>query len=436
VLGFQFSIFPQAELQKTAAAGSVVGSYDLWIDEVTLIHGDAGLPPPPTSPGVTARNPFPHDGTYPGCTKPPAAAGKFIVSAYNKWKSKFVTTSGSSAQVNRPENGDVVSEGIAYGMLIAVYMNDKALFDGLWTYWMNNAAVRSASGQTGLMTWRIGGLGGSGSALDADEDAAFALLMASRQWGGTYTAALATDLIGLVYTSDIDAATGTPKGGNQYIAGNGDPTNPSYFAPAYYRVFAGAGVDPAHNWNAVATRVYQILGGSIVNANGLTPAWCNFPACTQPATNVGSANVNTDMIFQYDAHRVPWRIGVDYCWNGGTVVPMAGKTYLDRATGFFGGKLGVSLIADMYMLDAAGTAAMPGAGYNSMSVVGTAGVGGMASGTNAAFVQSSYQLVLDGVNRALMDVSAVTGAQSGYSYYNATVGLLTLLTMTGNFYLM
>jgi hypothetical protein len=34
-----------------------------------------------------------------------------------------------------------------------------------------------------------------------------------------------------------------------------------------------------------------------------------------------------------------------------------------------------------------------------------------------------------------MDVAAA-GMQSGYSYFNATVGLLTLLTMTGNFYVM
>ena len=36
--------------------------------------------------------------------------------------------------VVRPENGnDTVSEGIGYGMLIGVFMNDKAMFDTLWS---------------------------------------------------------------------------------------------------------------------------------------------------------------------------------------------------------------------------------------------------------------------------------------------------------------
>ena len=35
----------------------------------------------------------------------------------------------------RPENSnDTVSEGIGYGMLIGVYMNDQPMFDKLWAY--------------------------------------------------------------------------------------------------------------------------------------------------------------------------------------------------------------------------------------------------------------------------------------------------------------
>jgi endo-1,4-beta-D-glucanase Y len=418
-LGFQFSIYPQAEFQRQAAAGATAGAYDLWVDDVTLYKGDAGLPAAPTG---TATNPFPHDRPYASCALPTGAAGKVIVAAYDKWKSRFVTVSGAQSSVQQIEQNDVVSEGIGYGMLIAVYMNDKPLFDGLWAYWKAHAAVTSATGQTALMTWRIGGAGGTGSATDADEDVAFALLMASRQWGGTYTPALASDMIGLVFTNDIDAGSGTPKGGNQYLTI--EPTNPSYFAPAYYREFAK--VDA--RWSAVVTRVYQILGGAIVASNGLVPAWCGN-SCTAAAANQGSANPATDMLYQYDAHRVPWRIGMDYCWNG--TAAAAAKTYTDKTTAFFAANNGVGRIWDVYTL--AGLKGT-GAGNNSMSVIGTAGVGAMASG-NAAFVQSAYQQVLDGVNRGVLDVAAA-GLSSGYSYFNATVGMLTLLAMTGNFYVM
>jgi len=36
--------------------------------------------------------------------------------------------------VNALIQGDTVSEGIAYGMILAVYANDQKTFDGLYTY--------------------------------------------------------------------------------------------------------------------------------------------------------------------------------------------------------------------------------------------------------------------------------------------------------------
>ncbi len=52
------------------------------------------------------------------------------------------------------------------------------------------------------------------------------------------------------------------------------------------------------------------------------------------------------MIYQYDSHRIPWRIGLDYCWNG----TAAAKTYLDKISGFFSGKAstGVGRVFDIY----------------------------------------------------------------------------------------
>jgi endo-1,4-beta-D-glucanase Y len=68
-------------------------------------------------------------------------------------------------------------------MLLAVYMDDQALFDELWMY------EQLFLDDRGLMNWEIDAtgtqiLGGGGAATDADEDMAFALVMADRQWGG------------------------------------------------------------------------------------------------------------------------------------------------------------------------------------------------------------------------------------------------------------
>ena len=110
---------------------------------------------------------FPADKAMGTCTKPTGASGKALIEAYQLWKTTFVAADGANFRVRRPEaSDDTVSEGIGYGMLIAVNMNDKPLFDGLWGYWKAHAAANTGGV---LMNWKIPG--GDNSATDADEDA-------------------------------------------------------------------------------------------------------------------------------------------------------------------------------------------------------------------------------------------------------------------------
>jgi hypothetical protein len=94
---------------------------------------------------------------------------------------------------------------------------------------------------------------------------------------------------------------------------------------------------------------------------------------------------------------------------------------------------GLSSLYDVYTTDGKmGT----GAASNSMSIIGCAGVGAMAIGS-ASFRDRAYEFLLDGAYTANPTFKTGTGtAKAGYSYYNATVGLLTALTMSGNFYVM
>ena len=75
------------------------------------------------------------------------------MAAFNQWKTDTVTTNGAGGfrRVQRPaepglEANSTVSEGIAYGMLIAVYMGDQALFDGLWKYEQTQAERQRVDG--------------------------------------------------------------------------------------------------------------------------------------------------------------------------------------------------------------------------------------------------------------------------------------------------
>lgn len=410
VFGVQFSVYDQFPPDT--------GGYNFWIDDVKLFTGNAGVTPPP----MGGMFPFPRDEALGSCTKPQGASGKYLVDAYQRWKKTFVVAAGGGLRVQRPENGnDSVSEGIAYGMLIAVYMNDRALFDGLFNYWTSNPAA--GAGTPGpLMTWQIPG--GAGSATDADEDAAFALLMAAKQWGGNYQSA-ATSMIANIWTNDIEESSFYPKGGSTFTGSGSALTNPSYFAPAYYRLFAT--VDAGHAWSKVVDAVYTALANIQSKVtSGLLPAWC-----TSQCTAVGGGGYPDNNMYQYDAHRTPWRIGLDACWNG----EARASAYLNTTATFFTAQAktaGLGSLADIYATT--GTKG-PNAKPNSMSLIGTAAAGAMAvAGANADtknFIDRSYRFLLDAMYTP--DPATLDAATRSYTYYNATVGLLAALTMSGNF---
>lgn len=137
-----------------------------------------------------------------------------------------------------------------------------------------------------------------------------------------------------------------------------------------------------------------------------------------------------DTDYQYDAHRTPWRIGLDACWNGN---PDA-QNYAKLITGFFATQAtnGIGRVVDIYQTN--GTP-LTGAKFNSMSIIGTAGAGAMYSaGTTTAhkqFLDRAWRFLLDASYTA--DPTFRAGVTGAYTYFNATVGLLTALTLSGNF---
>ena len=140
----------------------------------------------------------------------------------------------------------------------------------------------------------------------------------------------------------------------------------------------------------------------------------------------GSNGAATDGDYQYDSHRIPMRIGMDYCYNS----TAAAKTYTTKNTAFFASAAanGIGYIQDMYTPSGG---PVSGTAPNSASILGTAAVGAMASG-NQTFLNTAYQAVFDTITRGSMAPVDASG-KTPYSYFNATVGLLTALIMTGAF---
>ncbi len=183
---------PVGAVPGQGSGGSAGIATDGGVDRATDAARDTGPSrgPTPATPGI--RFPFPQNRMSTGCIYPAGYRNEDVQAAYARWRADTVTSDGAGGhlRIKRPadpglDSNTTVSEGIGYGMLIAVYMGDadsQHLFDELWKY------ERLHLDELGLMDWYISadgskslGLGGAG---DADEDMAFALIMADRQWGG------------------------------------------------------------------------------------------------------------------------------------------------------------------------------------------------------------------------------------------------------------
>ena len=313
-----------------------------------------------------------------------------MMAGWAAYKTALIVADGTDGlmRVQRPSDGnDTVSEGISYGMLFAVYMNDKTTFDAMWKYEQKHLNTH------GLMNWHIssgGTTAGANSATDADEDMAFALVMADKQWGGYATTA--TTMLTTVAMYDF-GTDGTIKGGDFYVA-----VNPSYIAPAFYRVFAAYVTDATQRtrWMTILDKSYEILGMVQNTTSGLVPDWSAGPA--------------TNTSYGYDATRTPFRIALDYCWSGDA----RAKTFSMRIGTFFGG-IGAANIVDGYNVNGTKT----GSNKNS-TFIGPAGAAGMAS--------AQAQLVADAYTRVAADAKA-----TGTNYYDRSWALFTVMLMTGNF---
>jgi endo-1,4-beta-D-glucanase Y len=312
--------------------------------------------------------------------------------------SSMVTSMGAPAGALRVQDpmtsNQTSSEAMGYGMLIAVYMSDKKTFDSFWTY-------VQAHMSNGLMSWQVGSDGTSSgtqvsSATDADQDMAWALIMADKQWpGGSYLSA-AKSILTNIKSQEV-ASSNELKDGN---FANAPSTYIDYAAPDYYKVFASVSGDTG--WNAVYTAEYAKLIGAQDPTSGLIP------------DQVGGST------FGFDACRAPWRVGMDYCWSGSA----SAKTFLTPMVSYFvqyaNQNLGPKSIKIPITPLSGGTAGE----YVSGAITGPAAIAAMMSSSNQSFVDASWTYLYS---------VASTATNSSPNYFSSSVGLIAMLALTGNF---
>lgn len=213
--------------------------------------------------------------------------------------------SGSYAAIEKDHGSNTfVSEGTGYGMLMMVYFSDnttsyQSQFDKLWAFY------KAGSNEHGLMNWSFGGLNPynnkANAATDAEMDVAAALIMAAHQFGNTKYLDEARTLLKNVKQYEFET-NGLHKPGDAW----NDKKNPSYIAPAYYRLFAEVDTENAEFWNTTAMNAnYALLEtNSAEYSTGLFDNWSD------------ASGKGMDKYYGYDAARTPWRLAQDFYWFG------------------------------------------------------------------------------------------------------------------------
>jgi hypothetical protein len=289
--------------------GSVAGPFDVCVDDFL-----------PLAPADLARSAQPAAAGFTGFR---TIDDSMLAAEYATWKTRHLKDCADGSACVPRDEGDCISEGVAYGMLLSAGNDDRASFDKLWAYYERN---KNGSGVMKWQTTPCGAASADGSATDGDLDAALALIQASCRWGMTY-ASKATELIGAIKNTELTTCSGKTalKPGDNF--GGCDRTNPSYIAPGYYKVFGSFTNDTS--WSTVASDGYDLLAGLQAAQSGLVPDWSS--ASGTPASG-------TEGQYGHDASRTPWRVATDYVWFN---EPKA-ATFLNQLATYVDGHGGVA----------------------------------------------------------------------------------------------
>ncbi len=375
--------------------------FDFWVDDVSFFTGDC--PNKVTSPsnGSPAKA-FPQNSPMVGSCPVATNASKFaanIAQIYATWTKNFV----QGGKILAPEQQNhVTSEAIGYGMLIAAAMGDKTAFDAFWKYASDNGAG------TGLMNWEDGQ---SGSATDADLDQAYALLMAAGQWSsGGYNGNTLGSRIGA--SSGGDVSGGILTGGSQFSSAN---YNPSYFAPAAMRKLSALSGFVNQNYTLVNNNIKASQAGVPTDWADKSSGAPSGPGGAQVTSDIQDGNNGA---MGYDAARVPFRLALDACLNNGDT------SGLSAIVSYFAGKYDMGASIDLMK---AGWYKKSDGPFSTAKDMQGSFIGPMG----AAAMAMKNQVMLDRAFRTMLDI--LESGDFNHTYFPSTVGLLTLLMMSGNY---
>jgi oligosaccharide reducing-end xylanase len=270
-------------------------------------------------------------------------------------------SNGPLAYITDIKHYDVRTEGLSYGMIIAVQMNKRAEFNAIWnwskTYLYHDSPAHPAFG---FFSWQAKTNGECMSefvAPDGEEYYVTALYFAANRWGngkGIYNYKAEADqlltnmrhrvpITGPVFssrwgTNNVTTVTAGPLFDAEHKMVLFSPsterppfTDPSYHLPAFYELWARWGPPADSNfWMDSAAASRDFFSRVTDPATGLAPDHANFDG-----TLVSHGWSTNAVNFRYDSFRTAGNWSVDWAWWGKDVRE---RQLSDRLQAFFESK--------------------------------------------------------------------------------------------------
>lgn len=331
---------------------------------------------------------------------------------------------------------DVRTEGMSYGMMVAVQLDKKADFDALWNWAKTYMFIADPKHPSyGYFSWscKIDGTPNEETpAPDGEEYFAMALLFAGNRWPGghgiyDYRAEALRLLTAMRHRA---AMTGPTKFGPRSVGAEVSEenamilfvpgimphpfTDPSYHLPAFYELWARWGpVEDRAFWARAAEASRAFFVKATNPQTGLAPNYANFDG-TPRITDYAQSG-----IFAYDAWRTASNWSVDWSWWHKAP---AEQQLSDRIQGFFAAQ-GIDTYGPLYTLDGKDWSAMQGRPHevHPQGLTATNAVAGLA-----ATDRERAKLFTE----ALWNTPIPSGE---YRYYDGMLYLMSLMHASGEF---
>ncbi len=328
----------------------------------------------------------------------------------------FYPVGADMAYIEDIGNGDVRTEGMSYGMMIAVQLNKQAEFNRLWK-WTKTYMYHADGPRKGYFAWHCapdGTVLDPNSASDGEQWFAMALFFASGRWGNgagifNYRAEAQAILDTMLHKdaegNGVATSMFNPKRHQVVFVPEGNAasfTDPSYHLPAFYELWARWADKDNQFWRDAAAASRTFFKAAAHLQTGLMPDYAEFDGPPHPGDHAD---------FRFDAWRATSNVAVDYAWFAADDWSVSQS---NRLLAFFH-RQGLGSYANQFTLDGKPLSGDHSPGLVAMNAVATLAAN---SATAGEFVDALWG----------------TPIPSGkWRYYDGMLYTLALLHLSGNF---